>query len=183
MLHPNIVHVFDLVRDDGGQLLLVLEYVDGIHLGTLIESGPLPVSVIVFLATEMLCGLGYAHHLPADGSRVLGIVHRDLSPDNILLSWDGAVKIADFGIAKRRDATEVSATHYVRGKPGYMSPEQRLGQALDGRSDLYSVGVMLGSCSRMSGRSLTARPARTGSIAGCLDPACSGRCRATSRPW
>lgn len=143
MLHPNIVHVFDVVRDDDGQLLLVLEYVDGIHLGKLIESGSLSVSVIVFLATEILSGLGYAHHLPANGSRVLGVVHRDLSPDNILLSWDGAVKIADFGLAKRCDATEVSVTPYVRGKPGYMSPEQRLGQPLDGRSDLYSVGVML----------------------------------------
>jgi serine/threonine protein kinase len=143
MLHPNIVHVFDVVRDDDGQLLLVLEYVDGIHLGKLIESGPVPASVIAFLATEILNGLGYAHHLPADGSRVLGVVHRDLSPDNILLSWDGAVKIADFGLAKRRDATEVSMTPCVQGKPGYMSPEQRLGQPLDGRSDLYSVGVML----------------------------------------
>lgn len=143
MLHPNIVHVFDVVRDDDGQLLLVLEYVDGIHLGKLIESGPVPVSVIVFLAAEILSGLGYAHHLPANGSRVLGVVHRDLSPDNILLSWDGAVKIADFGLAKRRDTTQVSVTPHVRGKPGYMSPEQGLGQPLDGRSDLYSVGVML----------------------------------------
>jgi len=143
MLHPNIVHVFDVVRDDDGQLLLVLEYVDGIDLGKLIASGPVPASVIAFLATEILSGLGYAHHLPADGSRVLGVVHRDLSPDNILLSWDGAVKIADFGIAKRRDATEVSMTPCVQGKPRYMSPEQRLGQPLDGRSDLYSVGVML----------------------------------------
>lgn len=143
MLHPNIVHVFDVVRDDDGQLLLVLEYVDGIHLGKLIESGPMPVSVSAFLAAEILSGLGYAHNLPANGSRVLGVVHRDVSPDNILLSWDGAVKIADFGLAKRRDATEVSVTPYVRGKPGYMSPEQRSGQPLDGRSDLYSVGVML----------------------------------------
>jgi serine/threonine protein kinase len=143
MLHPNIVHVFDVVRDDDGQLLLVLEYVDGIDLGKLIASGPLPVSVIVFLVAEILSGLGYAHNLPANGSRVLGVVHRDLSPDNILLSWDGAVKLADFGIAKRRDATEVSLTPCAEGKPSYMSPEHQLGQPLDGRSDLFSVGVML----------------------------------------
>ncbi|MGH7633596.1 MAG: serine/threonine protein kinase, partial [Gemmatimonadaceae bacterium] len=143
MLHPNIVHVFDLARDDDGQLLLVLEYVDGIHLGKLIASGPVPTSVITFLATEILGGLGYAHHLPASGSLVQGVVHRDLSPDNILLSWDGAVKIADFGLAKERHTIEVSMSPSAEGKPGYMSPEQHLGQRLDGRSDLYSVGVML----------------------------------------
>lgn len=143
MLHPNIVHVFDVVRDEDDQLLLVLEYVDGIHLGKLIASGPVPVSVITYLATEILSGLGYAHHLPASGSLVQGVVHRDLSPDNILLSWDGAVKIADFGLAKERHTTEVSMSPSTEGKPGYMSPEQHLGQRLDGRSDLYSVGVML----------------------------------------
>jgi serine/threonine protein kinase len=143
MLHPNIVHVFDVVRDDDGQLLLVLEYVDGIDLGKLIASGPVPVSVITFLAAEILSGLGYTHHLPANGSLVYGVVHRDLAPDNILLSWDGAVKIADFGIAKERRTTEVSMEPGVQGKPGYMSPEQHLGQPVDGRSDLYSVGVML----------------------------------------
>ncbi|MGH2907024.1 MAG: serine/threonine-protein kinase [Solirubrobacterales bacterium] len=143
MLHPNIVHVFDVVRDEDGQLLLVLEYVDGIHLGKLMASGPLPVSVIMFLATEILSGLGYAHHLPASGSIVHGVVHRDLSPDNILLSWDGAVKIADFGLAKERHVTEVSMSPGTEGKPGYMSPEQHLGQRLDGRSDLYSIGVLL----------------------------------------
>src|ERR1041384_1428517 len=142
MLHPNIVHVFDVVRDDDGQPLLVLEYVDGIHLGKLIESGPVPISVVMFLATEILNGLGYAHHLPVSGTLVQGVVHRDLSPDNILLSWDGAVKIADFGIAKERHSAEVSMTR-AHGKRGYMSPEQHLEQRLDGRSDLYSVGVML----------------------------------------
>jgi serine/threonine protein kinase len=143
MLHPNIVHVFDVVSDDDGQPLLVLEYVDGIDLRKLIDTGALPIPVILFLATEILNGLGYAHHLPADGSLVQGVVHRDLSPDNILLSWDGAVKIADFGIAKERRKTEVSSSTGVQGKPGYMSPEQYRGQRLDGRSDLYSVGVML----------------------------------------
>lgn len=143
MLHPNIVHVFDVVSDDDGQPLLVLEYVDGIDLGKLSKTGALPIPVILFLATEILNGLGYAHHLPADGSLAQGVVHRDLSPDNILLSWDGAVKIADFGLAKERRKTEVSSSTGVQGKPGYMSPEQYRGQRLDGRSDLYSVGVML----------------------------------------
>jgi serine/threonine protein kinase len=143
LVHPNIVHVLDVVRDDDGQPLLVLEYVDGLNLGELIDSGTLPVSVALFLAAEILNGLGYAHHLPGDGGVVQGILHRDLSPDNVLLSWDGAVKIADFGIAKERRSTEVSVDPGILGKPGYASPEQRAGRSLDGRSDLYSVGVIL----------------------------------------
>ena len=143
LAHPNIVSVLDFERDSDGQLLLVMEYVDGVDLGTLLERGPLPPSVILFLASEILSGLAYAHHLPSDGGRVLGVVHRDLSPNNILLSWEGAVKIADFGLAKFRDARQVSASHDVQGKIGFMSPEQINGEPLDGRSDLFSVGVML----------------------------------------
>lgn len=143
MPHPNVVHVIDVVLDDDDQPLLVLEYVDGIDLGKLISGGPLPISVIVFIVAEILNGLGFVHHLPARIDRVLGVVHRDLSPDNILLSWDGAVKISDFGIAKRRSTTEVSVTPCVQGKPGYMSPEQHRGDSIDGRSDLYSVGIIL----------------------------------------
>lgn len=143
MLHPNIVQMIDVVRDDDGHQLLVLEYIDGIHLRKLFHSGALSHAVIVFIVAEILNGLGYAHHLPTSDGRVLGVVHRDLSLDNILVSWDGAVKLADFGIAKRRDKTEVSMTLPVQGKSGYMSPEQHRGERLDGRSDLYSVGVML----------------------------------------
>jgi hypothetical protein len=78
-----------------------------------------------------------------DGSRVRGIVHRDISPHNVLVSWNGAVKVSDFGLAKARAASNASASAIVKGKPAYMSPEQAQGQELDGRSDLFSVGVML----------------------------------------
>jgi len=142
MQHPNIVQLIDVAHDDDGPLL-VLEYIDGIHLRKLFHSGALSPAVIVFIVAEILNGLGYAHHLPTNDGRVLGVVHRDVSLDNILVSWDGAVKLADFGIAKRRDKTEVSMTLPVQGKSGYMSPEQHRGEPLDGRSDLYSVGVML----------------------------------------
>lgn len=132
--HPNIVSALDFVNCNGAPLL-VLEYVDGVDLHMLIASGPLPPSVVLFLAAELLSGLGYVHRLPA--------VHRDLSPHNILLSWNGAVKIADFGIAKLRTEAEVSAWKHLAGKPGFMSPEQLRGQPLDGRADLFSLGVIL----------------------------------------
>jgi len=141
--HPNIVSVLDLAYDDDGQLLLVLEYVDGIDLDELIASGPVPPTVILYLAAELLNGLGYAHHLPANGSRTLGVVHRDLSPSNILLSWEGAVKITDFGLAKTRRETHASVSRNVLGKIGYMSPEHMYREPLDGRSDLFSLGAIL----------------------------------------
>ena len=97
---------------------------------------------MIFVISEVLRGLGYAHDLPV-GTDVRGIVHRDVSPHNVLLSWEGAVKVSDFGIAKARAASEATASVFIKGKPAYMSPEQANGQALDGRSDLFAVGVML----------------------------------------
>jgi len=92
-------------------------------------------------ATHTRPAEGRIRDLPMSGSHVLGVVHRDLSPDNILFSWDGAVEITDFGIAKERHKTEVSMP--PQGKHEYISSEQHLGQPLNGRSDLYSVGVIL----------------------------------------
>jgi serine/threonine-protein kinase len=142
--HPNIVSVLDFDRDDRGQLFLVMELVDGVDLGDLLDTGALGVPLIIYLAIEILSGLRYAHDLPLRcEAGVRGIVHRDVSPHNVLLSWEGAVKVSDFGIAKVRAASHATATAIVRGKPAYMSPEQANGQALDGRSDLFAVGVML----------------------------------------
>jgi len=90
----------------------------------------------------VLCGLGHAHELP-NGSTIRGIVHRDVSPHNVLLSWEGGVKVSDFGIAKAREATQATASTLLKGKPSYMSPEQANGEQLDGRSDLFAVGVVL----------------------------------------
>ena len=130
--HANIVHVMDFDRDSDGHLFLAMELVDGRDLDAILEAGPVPPSIAVFAITEVLRGLGYAHDR--------GVVHRDVSPRNVLVSWDGAIKVTDFGIAKARDAT-ISTT--IRGKPGYMSPEQARGARVDGRSDLFAVGVML----------------------------------------
>jgi serine/threonine protein kinase len=140
--HPNIVSVLDFERAADGQLLLVLEFVDGVDLAKLLEGGPLPIASALFVVSEILCGLAYAHNLPM-GKTMLGVVHRDLSPHNILLSWEGAVKIADFGLAKPRDGRQASASLVPQGKYAFMSPEQIGGHALDGRSDLFSVGALL----------------------------------------
>jgi len=143
LVHPNIVSVVDFDRDAEGRLFLVMELVEGKDLDALLGSGgPLPIPVVIFVITEVLRGLGFAHDLPV-GTGMRGIIHRDVSPHNVLLSWEGAVKVSDFGIAKARAASEATASQLIKGKPAYMSPEQANGQALDGRSDLFAVGVML----------------------------------------
>jgi serine/threonine protein kinase len=142
LVHPNIVSVLDFDRDAGGQLFLVMELIEGRDLDALTSSGRLPVSVVIYVISEVLRGLGFAHDLPATAD-LRGVVHRDVSPHNVLLSWEGAVKVSDFGIAKARAAGAASASLFIKGKPAYMSPEQANGQPLDGRSDLFAVGVML----------------------------------------
>lgn len=137
--HGNIVSVLDLDRDEAGRLFLVMELVDGIDLASLLCTGTLPLPVALFVTCEILRGLGHAHGAPAAG----GLVHRDVSPQNMLIGWDGAVKVSDFGLAKAHSGTKASASLFVKGKIAYMSPEQANGAALDGRSDLFSVGVML----------------------------------------
>ncbi|MBK7823509.1 MAG: protein kinase [Tessaracoccus sp.] len=143
MQHANIVSVLDFDRDHEGRLYLVMELVEGRDLDGIIDSGRLPFSIVIYTVTEVLRGLGYAHDLPAGADGVRGLVHRDISPHNVLCSWSGAVKVSDFGIAKARAATAASASVTIKGKPAYMSPEQINGAPLDGRSDLFAVGIMM----------------------------------------
>ena len=140
--HPNLVSILDFDRDEEARPFLVMERVLGIDIAELVQVGPVPYPVAIFIASEMLSGLGYLHDLPGGGS-VPGLVHRDLSPHNVLLSWEGAVKIADFGIAKAIDGFFAPASYIIRGTTGYMSPEQVNSEELDGRSDLFTVGVLL----------------------------------------
>ncbi|MBA3818792.1 MAG: serine/threonine protein kinase, partial [Deltaproteobacteria bacterium] len=142
LVHPNIVSVLDFDRDADHRLFLVMELVDGKDLDALVSTGVLPIPVVIFVIAEVLRGLGFAHDLPV-GTDLRGIVHRDVSPHNVLLSWEGSVKVSDFGIAKARAASEATASVFIKGKPAYMSPEQANGQPLDGRSDLFAVGIML----------------------------------------
>ncbi|MDX2089940.1 MAG: protein kinase [Kofleriaceae bacterium] len=177
LAHPNIVSVLDFDRDDEGRLYLVMELVYGKDLDALSRSGPLPFGVVIYVIAEALRGLGHAHDLPMamdelmmTGSNTIrymrGIVHRDVSPHNVLLSWEGAVKVSDFGIAKARSASQATASEMIKGKPAYMSPEQANGETLDGRSDLFAVGVMLWEL--LSGRRLFVADDTRGTLAAVL---------------
>lgn len=142
--HSNIVAIEDFARDEDGQLFIAMEYVDGRDLDALAKTGPLPISVVIYVIAEVLYALRFAHNLPRGSGKVMrGVVHRDISPHNVLLSWEGAVKLSDFGLAKVRTDAVVAASVLLKGKPRYMSPEQARNFDLDGRSDLFAVGVML----------------------------------------
>lgn len=140
--HPNIVAVVDFDLDPHAGHFLVMEWIEGCDLSQLVATGLLPIPVVVYIAIEVLRGLGYAHSLPAAAAR-RGIVHRDVSPHNVLISWEGVVKVSDFGLAKTLASVGDTSSGVLRGKPAYMSPEQANGQPLDGRSDLFSVGIVL----------------------------------------
>jgi serine/threonine protein kinase len=143
--HANIVHTFDLVESDES-LFIVMEYVRGADLRTICRRAKLrrrqitPAAAIQ-IALEILAGLSYAHTRRDPNGISLDIIHRDVSPSNILCSAQGEVKLSDFGIAKA--STHSSVFYRVRGKVGYMSPEQARNQPIDARTDLYSVAVCL----------------------------------------
>jgi serine/threonine protein kinase len=134
--HPNVVQVFDVGEEEGVHYI-TMQYVEGKNLdGILKERGKLAVPEALSIAKRVAVALSAAHKL--------GIVHRDIKPANIILSKEGVVKVADFGLAKDRDANRsVSETGHIVGTPYYMSPEQAQGEAVDARSDLYSLGAAL----------------------------------------
>lgn len=142
--HTNIVQVFEL-KEDGADLYIAMEFVNGTDLARLLTRGrgigDFPVPVALFVIGEVLRALGFAHHVSDDEGRPLHIVHCDISPQNILVSLSGEVKITDFGIS--RAAIQSGSQEVIRGKYAYMSPEQVEGKQLDGRSDLFSLGIVL----------------------------------------
>jgi serine/threonine protein kinase/tetratricopeptide (TPR) repeat protein len=161
--HANIVQVFDLGKvpagataADGVAYFIAMEYVHGLDLASFLararrERRVLPVQLGVYVASELAKGLDHAHRRRDEQMRLLGIVHRDLSPQNVLLSFEGEVKITDFGIAGARGAVDGSApedtvARKLRGNFGAMSPEQALGESVDARSDLFSLGAILYEC-------------------------------------
>jgi serine/threonine protein kinase len=145
--HSNLVQVLDLGKAND-EYFLVLEFIDGWSLEQLRRRAakakmkfPLPLALYV---TSALCrGLAYVHTRKTRDGKPLGIVHRDVSPQNVLISREGEVKLADFGIAKAVGRREKSVTGVIKGKFAYMSPEQSIGGELDARSDLFSVGTVL----------------------------------------
>lgn len=149
MSHGNIVQVFDFGQVEG-EYFLAMELVDGHPLSRVLKRAKakglvqLPAPLAVSIAIEMCKGLHHAHALTDEQGQPLGVVHRDVSPENVLISYGGEVKITDFGIAKAELAGRpVTEAGKVKGKYLYVSPEQAQGQALDARSDLYAVGVVL----------------------------------------
>ena len=146
--HPNVVQVFDFGRDDDQRYFLAMELVRGKDLSAIIAKAKqqdrvIPAGVAVYIAGEAAKGLDHAHRLSGSDGKPLGIVHRDVSPQNILISTDGGVKVGDFGIAKFNARANKTQVQMVRGKVRYMSPEQAEGNPLDARSDLFSLAVVL----------------------------------------
>ncbi|HWL85316.1 MAG TPA: serine/threonine-protein kinase, partial [Polyangiaceae bacterium] len=177
--HANIVQVFDLgiaplnvpgspppsrpslddaMHDPGGAYFMAMEFVHGLDLATLLSRSrrqqlALPIDMCAYMAAEIAKGLDHAHRRRDEDLRPLGIVHRDVSPQNVLISLEGEVKVTDFGIAKARGLVgrgaavyEDTRTRKLQGKFGYMSPEQARGDSVDARSDLFSLGVVLYEC-------------------------------------
>jgi len=150
--HANVVQVFDLGRD-GERLFIAMEYVEGFDLSALLRrcsraKVPLPVELGIHVVRETLRGLDYAHRRTDDAGNPFGIVHRDVSPSNLLLSFDGEVKVCDFGIARANETiavgwAEQELDEALRGKAGYMSPEHARGESIDARADIFAAGIVL----------------------------------------
>jgi len=143
--HANIIHTIDLVAA-GGEYFIVMEYLPGGDLRTLLRkakrrSKRFSPRAAIYISREVLSALAYAHSKRDFDGNPLKLIHRDVSPSNVLLSYQGEVKLTDFGIAKA--ATHTSLFYKVKGKIGYMSPEQAKSEPLDHRSDLYSVAVCM----------------------------------------
>ena len=133
--HPNIVTVHD-VGKAGDVVFMAMEYIEGVELRSLIGEGrALALPQALSIAAQIAEGLGYAH--------AKGVVHRDIKPANIMVVANGPVKITDFGIARRRAASDLTQTGMMLGSPKYMSPEQVIGKRADHRSDIFSLGVIL----------------------------------------
>ena len=157
--HPNIVHIYDFGKVDA-DYFIAMEYVEGVHAGQLVkhagESDRPGPTMIARIGAEVAAALHYAHELRAPGGRPYGLVHRDVSPANVMVSFDGVVKLCDFGIAKAAAiGDQLTRPGQVKGKYAYMSPEQIAGDSLDGRSDVFSLGIVLWELS--TGRSIVPR--------------------------
>ncbi|MEM9462064.1 MAG: serine/threonine-protein kinase [Myxococcota bacterium] len=143
--HGNIAQVLDF-GSEGNEHYLVLEYVHGrsVHelLGEAGKHGGLPLPCALTIVREVAAALHYAHEKAGPDGRPLGLVHRDVSPSNVLVSYDGEVKLVDFGIAKATAHTRVTQSGTIKGKLAYMAPEQVRGEAIDRRADVFSLAVV-----------------------------------------
>ena len=155
--HPNVVHGFAF-GETNGEFFLAMEYVEGEPLSRLLTTlrerqERLTASLAAFVVAEICEGLHAVHELKDDSGNWLQVVHRDVSPHNVMIAYEGGLKLLDFGVAKIEAEPGLTRTGEVKGKTAYMSPEQAMGEAaLDRRSDLYSVGAVLFEC--VSGRKM-----------------------------
>ena len=146
--HPNVVQVFDFGEAEG-TYFLVMEFIDGINLRVLFrkaqeQKDPLAFTLVARIISQACEGLAYAHDFvdPAT-NEPMGLVHRDVSPDNVLIARNGSVRVVDFGIAKAAGQTNLTKTGTVKGKFAYMPPEQLTGQPLDCRADVFALGIVM----------------------------------------
>jgi serine/threonine protein kinase len=146
LVHPNIVQTNE-VGSEGQRHFMVMEFLDGRSLHRigrrLTETGRLSIGSHLRIIADALLGLHYAHELTEFDGQPLGIVHRDVSPLNVFLTFDGQTKVLDFGIAKTADSSLQTATGVLKGRVAYMAPEQAWGNKVDRRADVYSTGVMI----------------------------------------
>jgi serine/threonine protein kinase len=160
LVHPKIVQVTDF-GEVNGQYFIALEYVDGFDALALLRASAqrqvrLPVPLCMFIAMEVLDALDYAHNAKHADGKPMRIVHRDISPSNVFISRRGDVKLGDFGIAHAQERESKTQAGTLKGKYGYMSPEQVVGGSLDARSDLFAVGIVLAEM--IMGRRLFSAP-------------------------
>lgn len=140
--HPNIVQIYE-VGFDGRSPWLEMEYLEGVGWDVVRNEALPSLEMCVWVIGQVLEGLQHAHEACAADGRSLGLVHRDVSPHNVVVTYEGAVKLLDFGIAKAIARLSDTAAGVVKGKPTYMAPEQAAGAAVDRRADIFAVGVML----------------------------------------
>ncbi|MBC7174457.1 MAG: serine/threonine protein kinase, partial [Polyangiaceae bacterium] len=146
--HPRIVSVLDIAEDPGEGLYLVMDYVEGDHLGNLsraaqLAGARLPTRVVLRIVLDLLEGLEAAHGLVDESGAPTPIVHRDCTPHNVLVGVDGAARLTDFGVARAEARLTQTETGKYKGKLGYMAPEQLRGQGSDARADLFAAAVVL----------------------------------------
>jgi len=146
LVHPNVVRTFEAGKEDG-RCFIAMEFLDGQPLSRVRRrgwrEGKLPLDAHLRVLADVLAGLDYVHEVPDIDGTPLGIVHRDVTPPNVFVCYDGRVKVVDFGIAKAATRLAETRIGVVKGKISYMAPEHARGEPVDRRSDVFSVGVML----------------------------------------
>jgi len=147
LTHNNIIHIYDLGKI-GDDYYIAMEYVEGKDLRSILNAGrskslPLPIELALLIAARLASALDYAHRKRDFDNRALGLVHRDVSPQNVLIGYEGDIKLCDFGIVKAVSKASKTQMGALKGKLQYMSPEQAWGKPVDARSDIFSLGSLL----------------------------------------